>query len=158
MMGMSLSTCVNGRMHGCMNSLLIVVSSHNCRNFFSFTQHAHNVNAIVSTGWQHYQWNFHNCLGLGGSFSIPGCGDTVNGTGTGPVNGTANGTIIGIELAITSEGWFVDWDNFKCKQSCDGPLPCGGVANYDQELYATAELCCLYHLSWISPRQCTKYN
>ncbi len=45
-------------------------------------------------------------------------------------------------------GWYVDWMIYRCVKSCYGDLPCGGIANYWEETYDTAEECCSKNLSF----------
>jgi hypothetical protein len=48
------------------------------------------------------------------------------------------------------EVWYVDWDNHKCVQSCEGyEGNCGGVAGKWDEIFATHTLCCDTHLSYL---------
>ena len=45
---------------------------------------------------------------------------------------------------------YVDWDNDKCVQNCEGGPNCGGYAgNYDEQ-HSSHTLCCDTHLGWLN--------
>jgi hypothetical protein len=52
--------------------------------------------------------------------------------------------------------WYVDWDNARCVQDCTGGPNCGGIAGNWNEMFATFQLCCDTHLSYLTGgyRQC----
>ena len=52
------------------------------------------------------------------------------------------------------ESWYVDWQKFKCVESCEGDKPCGGVHNTWDELYASKEDCCAARLFWRDIADC----
>ena len=52
--------------------------------------------------------------------------------------------------AVGSNKWYVSYEDAKCVQDCSGASPCGGVANFWEELYSSKEQCCKNKLGWVS--------
>mmetsp|Transcript_4289 Transcript_4289/g.9709 ORF Transcript_4289/g.9709 Transcript_4289/m.9709 type:complete len:891 (+) Transcript_4289:2-2674(+) len=50
--------------------------------------------------------------------------------------------------APIEDSWYVDWANFKCVKSCEGPSPCGGFHKSWNILHLSKAVCCEEHLSW----------
>lgn len=46
-------------------------------------------------------------------------------------------------------GWYVNWKDFKCVESCDGQDSCDNIPNEWDDLYTTKSECCDEHLSWL---------
>eukprot|EP00804_Cyclotella_cryptica_P016791 CCRYP_001792-RA/>CCRYP_001792-RA protein AED:0.08 eAED:0.04 QI:0/0/0/0.66/0.5/0.66/3/0/464 len=46
--------------------------------------------------------------------------------------------------------WYVDWVNHKCVQDCVGGPNCGGDSSFWEEEFATYQLCCDTHLSYLT--------
>ena len=94
---------------------------------------------------QHYSWTLSKCLGYDTSDPCPSTtSDAVSQSSSLPTAPSPP--------ALDSE-WYVDWSIYRCVKSCDGPLPCGGTANYWEETYATSKQCCDTHLSY--QEECT---
>ncbi len=53
-----------------------------------------------------------------------------------------------------SKRWFVDSQQMKCVQDCNGPSPCGGFSNRWETTYNTAEECCDKTLWWLNKEEC----
>lgn len=43
---------------------------------------------------------------------------------------------------ISTSQWYMNWDVLRCRQDCNGKLPCGGNAKHYMTLYDTAQACC----------------
>ena len=48
-----------------------------------------------------------------------------------------------------SATWYVNWEDHKCVQDCDGGPNCGGHAGNWHEKFSTFQLCCDHHLSYL---------
>ena len=48
-----------------------------------------------------------------------------------------------------SATWYVNWEDHKCVQDCDGGPNCGGHASNWHEKFSTYQLCCDHHLSYL---------
>ena len=81
---------------------------------------------------KHFSWNLSKCLGS----------STTSGTDTADTSDSG------------SKEWYVDWESYSCVQDCVGPTPCGGLAEFWEETYATVDICCRTKLSWISLSTC----
>jgi len=46
-------------------------------------------------------------------------------------------------------GWYVNWKDFKCVESCDGQDSCDYIPNEWDDLYTTKSECCGEHLAWL---------
>eukprot|EP00984_Skeletonema_dohrnii_P029480 scaffold20142_cov80-Skeletonema_dohrnii-CCMP3373.AAC.3 len=51
--------------------------------------------------------------------------------------------------AVGTDKWYANYEDAKCVQDCSGASPCGGVANFWEELYSTKEQCCKTKLGWL---------
>lgn len=47
-----------------------------------------------------------------------------------------------------TEAWYVDWQSFKCVESCEGSSPCGGKHKAWDILHSSKYACCQAHLGW----------
>ena len=62
----------------------------------------------------------------------------------------------GMDLTgLGSNKYYIDYVKEQCAQDCDGPAPCGGLAQQWNILYETAEQCC-DRISWVSRSDCLK--
>lgn len=53
-----------------------------------------------------------------------------------------------------SKKWFVDSEQLKCVQDCNGPSPCGGLSDGWETTYSTPEACCEKTLWWLNKEEC----
>ncbi len=44
--------------------------------------------------------------------------------------------------------WYPDWETYTCVQDCVGTPPCGGAAEFWDDLYSSRDECCSTRLSW----------
>lgn len=75
------------------------------------------------------------------------------------------GCIVGSGGAASNSGtnvWYIDWESFRCMQSCIASseseaqgLNCGGLAAPHFKTFSTAEICCSTMVPWISTSLCT---
>ena len=68
---------------------------------------------------EHYHWDINECMGNSPDDEYAG-----------------------------TEKWYVDWDTESCIQDCAGESPCGGIAEFWDELYSSKEDCCNERLFW----------
>jgi hypothetical protein len=47
-----------------------------------------------------------------------------------------------------AEGWYVQWKTYTCVKNCEGPSPCGGIAERWDIIQSSKEECCKEHLVW----------
>lgn len=47
-----------------------------------------------------------------------------------------------------TEAWYVDWQTYKCVESCEGSSPCGGNHKSWDILHSSKNACCQAHLQW----------
>ena len=55
--------------------------------------------------------------------------------------------------AAGSNKFYIDWVNGHCLQDCEGPAPCGGLAETWDFLYDSGDACCA-KLPWVSAADC----
>ena len=55
-----------------------------------------------------------------------------------------------------TESWYINWEEYKCVESCEGSGPCGGHQDEWDKLHASKAACCREHLDWVKLDDCLK--
>ena len=108
-----------------------------------------------------YHWKLDDCLSTSSAptyqpSALPSISNQPSGEPTASpslssspsANPTIPPSIILADSYQPTGKWYPDWETYTCVQDCEGAPPCGGAAEFWDDLYSSRDECCSTRLSW----------